>query len=323
LRVPRGFGRTPGGSQGCPLRVLLTGGSGFVGRHLHSADLAGGHEVVLLKRGSALEPGVLAAPGELAEITPAGWPGAIDAVVHLAAANPERGAKGSGDLAFLRRVNRDGTAALAHAAAESGVTRFVFVSTANIHAPSDAPISETSPVSPQNPYAASKAEGEEALWAALDGSGVEGCVLRPAPVFGPDGRGALALLIRLARSSAPLPLGSLTARRSILSVDHLVAALLRALEADEAAGGAFLVADPDPLSPAEIVAAVRQGTGRSPGVFPLPVPVLTGLARLAGRGEALAGLRRPFVLDTRRVRDRLGWEAASDAGTALAHMGAS
>ncbi|MCB8839305.1 NAD-dependent epimerase/dehydratase family protein [Aurantimonas sp. VKM B-3413] len=299
------------------MRVLLTGGSGFVGRHLHAELTSSGADVLVLARGGAPGPGRIAGPVDLAELTPRDLPEGLDAIVHLAAANPERGTEEAGDIAFLRRANRDGTAALAAAAAARQVRRLVFLSTANVHAPAADPISETAPIAPQNLYAASKAEAEDALWRALEGSDTSACILRPGPVFGPGGRGTLGLLIRLASTPAPLPFAAFTAPRSVLFVDHLVEAIRLALQSEAAAGETALVADPDPLSPAEIIAAVRRGLGRSRRLFAAPPGLLTQLAGLAGRGEALAQLRRPFVLDTGRLQGLLAFRPASTARNAL------
>ncbi|MEF2552067.1 NAD-dependent epimerase/dehydratase family protein [Aurantimonas sp. A2-1-M11] len=305
------------------MRILLTGSSGFVGRRLKAALTASGHEVVVLRRGGPAGDGVYVAPADHSEImTTPDWPAGIDAVGHLAAANPERGTANAADIEALMAVNRDGTAALARRAAAEGVRRMVCVSTANVHAASSGPVSETSPIAPQSAYARSKHAGEVAFWEALAESSTSGCVLRPAPVFGVGGRGGIAALARLARTQLPLPLGGFSALRSLVAVDDLVRAIMLSLDGDEAAGETFLVAGDPPMSTAGIIAALRRGLGRSPRLIPVPPALARRLASLAGREAMVATLDTPFVVDAGHLRETLGWAPARTTHDALAALSA-
>lgn len=304
------------------MRILITGASGFVGRHLLPGLKAAGHDVVALRRGGGAASDGVAGPGDLAALEDwSGWPSGIEAVVHLAAANPERGSRAAADLAAMERANVDGTRALAARAAREGVSRIVFLSTANVHAPGAGPVSESDPLRPQSPYAASKARAEEAFRAALAGSGAQGCVLRPAPVFGEGGRGNVALLRRVARLPVPLPLGGLGGPRSLVSVESLVDAIALALTHPDAAGETFLIAD-GALAPSQIVAALREGQGRRPMILPGPAFLLKPLLAAAGKGRAFEALQRGFEVDAGHARDVLGWRPAANLRDALFNFGA-
>ena len=120
------------------MRILVTGSTGFIGRRLVSRLLDEGHAVTVLVREDATSPDeraeTLDSPRDLSRIRRhERWPLGLDAIVHLAALNPERGDTAMDDAVALGQANAGGTAALARVAAETGVRRFVFASTANIH----------------------------------------------------------------------------------------------------------------------------------------------------------------------------------------------
>lgn len=286
------------------VRILVSGSNGFIGRRLLSLLVAHGHEVVALQRGPGGAPDDLVAIGDWK-----GWPAGLDAVVHLAALNPSRRDPAARDAARLHRTNALGTEALARRAAAEGVSRFVFLSTANVHRPKGlTPVRETDAPEPQSPYAASKLAAETALRQVTAGSRMALCILRPAPVYGPGGRGMVAQLIRVARTGLPLPFGQKTARRSVLALDNCLDAILAALTHPAAAGETFLVADREPLSLGEMAAATRRGLRRPARILPFPEKALAAIARWLGRREAFDRLFGSFVVDNGHIRSVLGWE---------------
>lgn len=308
------------------MKVLITGAKGFVGRHLVATLADAGHAAVRLSRGVAGPPDrhSFEGPADLADIErfPA-WPEGIDAVVHLAALNPARGDPAGRDPAALAHANVAATAALARRAALEGVRRMVFIGSAGVHAPAaaDGPVAETAPLAPRSPYAVSKAQAETAFRDALAGSATKACVLRPAPVFGPGARNLTAALVGLAHLPFPLPLGGFGRPRSLVGVDSLAEVIVLCLTSDAAAGKTFLVADDEALTPAGIVAALREGRGRRPAILPAPTALAGFAARLAGRQETWAAAVEGLVVDTRHIRQSLGWHPPA-AGDVLREMAA-
>jgi UDP-glucose 4-epimerase len=141
--------------------------------------------------------------------------------------------------------------------------------------------------------------------------------LRAALIYGPGVKGNVAQLIRLARSPFPLPLGSLGARRSLLALENLLAAIETVLAVPGTLRRAFIVADLQTLTVAEMIAAMRHGLGRRPNVFPLPAALLELLLRAAGRKEIYQRLSGSLVADPSALIS-LGWAPplATPAGLA-------
>jgi UDP-glucose 4-epimerase len=130
--------------------------------------------------------------------------------------------------------------------------------------------------------------------------------LRLALAYGPGVTGNMARLIGLARSRLPLPLGALTARRSLLSLDNLAAAVDCVLTAPAPLRRPLIAADPQALTVGEMITAMRRGLGRGAGLVPVPAWMLRATLQAAGRPDAYERLAAPLVADPAALL-RLGW----------------
>jgi nucleoside-diphosphate-sugar epimerase len=304
-------------------RILVTGATGFVGRAVVAALMPEGEDVHAAVRDTdshapepPFPPGVMVVhQGDLA--TPVDWApllAGIDFVVHLAGiAHAGPGiAEERYDL-----INHRATAALAAAARAAGVSRLVFISSIRAQAgpAADHVVSEADEARPTDPYGRSKLAAER----AVARSGVPFTILRPVLVYGPGVKGNLRALMRLAALPVPLPFGALTARRSLVSLANLATAITFALRHDACAGETYVVADPVPLTLGEIVAALRHGIGRKPGLVAVP-PVLLRLGLTAlGRGANWEQINGALVADPRKLLTA-GWQPNTGTKGALAEM---
>lgn len=279
-------------------RVLLTGASGFVGRHLAPALVAGGFDVVACGRRSL--PGV--AFRAIDDIAATDWSGllaGVDAVVHAAGlAHTRDGGEGEYD-----RINTQATLRLAGQGV-GRIGRLVFLSSIRaIAGPvSPAPLDERTPPRPTDAYGRSKLKAEEGL-ARLDLPTVS---LRPVVVYGEGVKGNLARLQRLADTGLPLPFASLRAPRSFLAIDNLTSAIVFALGGRESGAQAFVVADPAPSCIADLVAGLREGLGRGANLHACPPGLLGAAARLAGQEEAWATMAGPMAASAAKLLGA-GW----------------
>jgi nucleoside-diphosphate-sugar epimerase len=291
--------------------IALSGGTGFIGRHLLRALSVSGYRVrVLLRRPTMLpSESVSAIIGDLAR--PQNMAAAladVDAVIHSAGVSHAASGLPEDDY---RVLNTEATIGLACAAQRAGVRRFVFLSSIRAQCGPTAMtiLTEDLPPTPTDAFGRSKLAAEQAL-AKVD---LDWVALRLVLVYGPGVQGNMGLLIRLARSPYPLPLGSLEARRSLLSLDNLAAAIDCVLSAPIPLRRPLIVADPDPLNVAEMIAALRRGLGRGPGLVHVPPWLLQAALKTAGRADSYDRLAMPLVADPSALA-RLGW--APRQGTA-------
>ncbi|MBA90898.1 MAG: hypothetical protein CMJ43_09460 [Phyllobacteriaceae bacterium] len=291
------------------MRVFLTGMAGFSGGAVATALARAGHEVTALLR--APRPG-MAARTVLGDLTrPDEWRAALDgqdAVIHLAAFNPPRLSRAARDEAAMTAVNVEASVALARAAVTAGVSRFVFASSVRVYGfGSTAPFREDDPLSPDDPYARSKAAAEASLREIHDGDSCALAILRLPVIHGPGRGGWLGLAARLGRHGWLFPPVLGQAPKSVLNRDNLAAGLAVLMRDDApAVNGIFNLADDGVTSLEDIGRLVGKAAGH---VRMHVLPGLPGalLDALPFAGAALAHARRPCVADTTRFAAATGW----------------
>lgn len=297
--------------------IALTGATGFIGRHLLADLTARGYKVrVLLRRPTALPDGAASAVvGDLTRpINMAAALSGVDAVVHSAGLAHAMSGAPEDDY---RTLNTEATRKLAEAAARARVRRFVFLSSIRAQVGASAPgaVGEGDEPRPTDAYGRSKLEAER----ALAETGLDWVALRPVLVYGAGVKGNMAALLRLARSPYPLPLGGLAARRSLISLESLSGAVDAVLRAPDPIRTALIAADPDPLSLAEMLTALRAGLGRKPGLVPVPVGLLGLTCRLTGREALFARVAEGLEARADGLA-ALGWRPAAPTRDGLARL---
>ena len=295
--------------------LALTGATGFIGQHLVRELPKRGYRLRLLLRRPASVPmltvsaviGDLARPLNLSTALEG-----VDAVIHSAGLEHAMSGVPEDDY---RVLNTEATIRLARAARRAGAKRFIFLSSIRAQCGPTADRIQCEAVEPRptDAYGESKLAAERGL-AELD---LDWVSLRAVLVYGPGVKGNMAQLMWLARSPFPLPLGSLGARRSLLALENLSAAIEAVLKAPGTLRRAFIAADPQALTIAEMIAAMRHGLGRRPNVFPLPAVLLKFPLRAAGREEIYQRLSGSLVADPSALIS-LGWSPplATPAGLA-------
>jgi nucleoside-diphosphate-sugar epimerase len=262
-------------------KILVTGATGFIGRHLCAVLLDAGYAVRGAYRNSLstdLDSRIeWMHVGDLGPNTD--WSIALDGVkyvVHLAGLAHQVGVNEEDVSADFYRVNTEGTRGLAKAVAESPrVERVVFVSSIKALSKGECPCEQ-----PDSVYGRSKKQAEDALEQELRLTSSDWSVLRPCLVYGPGNLGNMARLLRLIHSGLPLPFASIRNRRSFIFVGNLVSAIITCLNQQGASRKIFTVSDGEPLSTPELLEKLSNAAGLRLRLFPLSVSVLKRIAAL-------------------------------------------
>lgn len=292
------------------IRFLVTGANGFVGAALCQALAERGLGYRAAMRHATNEADIYSC-GELDGDTP--WAPAlhdIDVVIHLAARVHVMRDKAADPLAAFRRTNVEATVNLARQAANAGVRRFVFVSTIKVngeHSVPGKPFVESDAAAPDDPYAVSKWEAEQALLRLGAETGLEVVIVRPPLVYGPGVRANFLQLLRRVHSGWPTPFKAISNERSLLFVGNLADALILCATHVEAAGQTYLLDDGVALSSSDLVAAIASSLGVPNRDVAIPVWVLNTAARVFGQQALAERLTRSLVVSNRKICTQLGW----------------
>lgn len=288
--------------------VLVTGADGFVARVLTGQLRAKGHRVLATAR--VRRGGEEIAVGDVGDYGQ--WKTLLDnveVVIHLAARAHVITETSPDPMAEFRRVNVDATLRLAHAAAEVGVRRFIFLSSIGVNGTftTHRPFSELDQPNPTEPYSISKWEAEQGLVAIGARTNLKITRVRPPLVLGPGVKGNLRRLLKLLDSGVPLPLGSVHNTRSFIALEDLCELLVLCVTHERATSELFLAADDENLSTPDLLRRMAAGLGKRVRLIALPLPMLNIAARLVGADAELQRMTSSLIVNARHAQEVLAW----------------
>jgi UDP-glucose 4-epimerase len=305
------LGRQPKGTR---VKLLITGGAGYIGGVVTRQLLDAGHQVVIIDDMSTGHAEALAEGAQfhkmsvhdVAEIlTPEA---AFDGVLHFAAKIVAGESMVRPELYWDTNIR--GSLALLNAVRAAGVPRLIFSSTGSMYQTSDQPFTEDSPIAPANPYASSKLAVDLMIKGECDAHGLGAASLRYFNAAGASGdlgerhdpeTHLIPIVLEVAagkREFLPLygddyPTVDGTCVRDYIHVEDLAAAHLLALDAiTPGQQRIFNLGNGSGYTNSQVVAVAREVTG-------VPIPV-----RLMPRRD---GDPVTVVASARRAQEQLGW----------------
>jgi len=296
------------------MKILLTGATGFIGKSLVSDLLQKNFDVSIAVRQKNnlfcdkvkqfIVGGFEDNPDFTASLTK------VDCVIHLAGRAHIIDKTKASELEGFRKINRDLTLHLAKQAVDSGVKRFLFLSSIRVNGnQNNKPFLETDTPNPQESYAISKYEAEQGLIRLSQDTGLEVVIVRPPLVYGANAPGNFGRLIQWANAKfiLPLPLGSVKNSRSLIAINNLVDFIIACSVHPKAANEIFLISDDDTLSTTKLLKKIAKAFDRKTLLLPIPVNWMIFMAKLIGREADAVRLFSSLIVDSSKARELLDW----------------
>ena len=304
------------------MRIFITGGSGFIGgallellvnsknyistisrfdyERLDSLDLVIRGDIGQLNKNNKLS----AAVKDVLENT--------DVIIHLAGRAHIVADNSTKPLNEYRKINRDATMALARIAANSGVKRFVFLSSIGVNGnQNNKPFTERDKPNPEEDYAISKYEAEQGLLVLSRDVDMDVVIIRPPLVYGPNAPGNFNTLLRWVLKGVPLPFGLIKNRRSFIALDNLTDFIIHCLNYKDtplACNQVFLVSDGEDVSTSQFLRKVSKAVRSKTILLPIPVSTLQFILRVIGKGNIAERLFDSLQVDNSKAKELLNWQ---------------
>lgn len=305
-----------------PLRsqtIGVTGANGFIGKHLCKTLAKAGFKVIPIVRKLSEDHDAFFEHCDDQRFTgdisvDVNWDPLlqdVDVVIHAAGLIVSPDNRADADSLY-NKVNVEATYLLAKAAADSGVSRFILMSSAGVYGFYDRAIAaiEEQKCAPLDPYTTSKLAAEDKLQLSGLFETMQLVILRPPMVFGPHSPGNLQKLARLVLKPVAVPLGAIDGRRNLLSIWSLCEAITLLLQDTGDATGVWNIAEPDQVSVPEVMQALARGLYGEPVILPtVPASLLKLMATLLGKREMFEKLDNPVLIDGAKFSQRFHWQA--------------
>ena len=292
-------------------KILVTGGSGFIGKNLVEKLLLKNYLVYkafydienrLIDRVEKLNNKEIEPQTNFENIEK------IDFLINCSAKLPE---EKNSTIDEYRKINVERTLLTAKQALKKGLKRFVHISTASpndyIHYQfiDEANLKKKFSTS-RDFYRISKLECENALWEFSRKTGLEVVILRPPLVYGKFVKNNFLTLLNLINKKIPLPLKNIKNLRSYCAVENLVDLITVCIHHPKALGNSFFVSDNQDISISDLILKLSNYMQITPKLFSFPSNILNLISRLV-KNEGINNLLTDFHVDISNTRKILNW----------------
>ncbi|OUR98856.1 hypothetical protein A9Q84_05435 [Halobacteriovorax marinus] len=299
------------------LKVLITGGTGFVGKNTVKKLTNDNFQVRYTTRGTILENGKPVKIGDISDQDY--WREAIagsNVVVHCLARVHILKESSTSPYDEFKKTNVDATVALAKASLLTSVKKFIFLSTVGVYGNSGTDISENVEPQPNGDYAQTKLEAEKLLKEIFKDSDVELVILRPPLIYGFEAPGNYRSLENVISKRIPLPLGSISNKRSFLFVQNLSWVISELIKSNKEISGTYNVTDGEVVTTSYFLKSIAHHFSFAM-ILPFPIFLLKLLGKVTGKSRAISKLTDDLSFSSDKLYEILDKKPLNSMKSAL------
>lgn len=246
----------------------------------------------------------------------------VEVIIHCAGRAHVMHETAVSPLEAYRHTNVQGTLNLAQKAVQSGVKRFIYLSSIKVNGEQTTTqaFQPNDHVHTDDPYGLSKYEAEQALLELSKKTELEVVIIRPVLIYGPNVKANFKSMVNLASKKLPLPIGCLDNKRSMVSVYNLADLIHTCMTHPNANREVFLASDQDDISVKQLFEKLAKYQNNQLLMLPVPKSLISFLASLVGKKAVASRLCSELVVDTTKNTQLLGWTAPYNVDTSLEKM---
>lgn len=306
------------------MKLLLTGSNGFLGQYLSQFLAEKGDSVLAHTRKAQTfdHPNIHNINFDLNDNLDNIDLNQVEVIIHCAGRAHVMHETAVSPLEAYRQTNVQGTLNLAQKAVQSGVKRFIYLSSIKVNGEQTTTqaFCPNDDVLTDDPYGLSKYEAEQALLALSQRTGLEVVIIRPVLIYGPNVKANFKSMVNLASKKLPLPIGCLDNKRSMVSVYNLADLIHTCMTHPNANREVFLASDQDDISVKQLFEKLAKYQNNQLLMLPVPKSLINFLASLVGKKAVASRLCSELVVDTTKNTQILGWTAPYNVDTSLEKM---
>lgn len=305
-------------------KILITGSNGFLGQYL-CQFLAEQNYLVLAQTRKAQTfsyPNIININFDLNDSLDNIDLSKVEVIIHCAGRAHVMNETAASPLEAYRQTNVQGTLNLAKKAVQSGVKRFVYLSSIKVNGEQTTiqPFKPSDIVNPEDPYGLSKYEAEQALLDLSKETGLEVVIIRPVLIYGPNVKANFKSMVGLASKKLPLPIGCLDNKRSMVSIYNLADLIYTCMSHPKANREIFLASDQEDISVKQLFEKLAYYQNNKLIMLPVPKSLINFLASLVGKKAVASRLCSELVVDGSKNTQLLGWTAPYTVDVSLEKM---
>tara|TARA_B100000686_G_scaffold136347_1_gene143590 strand:+ start:69 stop:1034 length:966 start_codon:yes stop_codon:yes gene_type:complete len=293
--------------------ILVTGASGFIGRPLITQFLKEGHRVigVVRKRSNYFNSNLYEdfVIKDICEDFRNLKFDKIDIIVHLAAITHSK----YKNYNKYKNTNVNGIKNVINLGIKVNVKKIIMISSIKVNgegfANNSLKYSENSPLKPKDEYGLSKLESENILIKQCINNNISYIILRPSLVYGSGVKGNLLSLMKYIDRGIPLPLLSSNNKRSILSLNNLINAIILSLYDKRADNNVFLISDDLSIKPGDLYIAIAEKLNKNLYTIKINKILLKFLLWPLGKIKLLEKISNSLIIDNTKIKEKLGWKS--------------